>query len=140
MPTEYAHEPGFEAAVRLHGDHWDGDHTFPLSVSIQGLWLRSADLMRLRNHLVRWTELTLEQLNAETLAADFRLARLPGQNVHVRFASPPDSACRLNPEVSIEYGAGNLRGEFHFITDQSCLTLFARELAVGMTRAYENAV
>jgi hypothetical protein len=34
----------------------------------------------------------------------------------------------MNPVVTIAFSVGALRGEFHFVTDQSCLTLFAQDL------------
>src|SRR5258706_10106659 len=125
--AEYAHDAGFESSIHLRGRHWDGDHTFPSSTSIVGLWLRAADLTALREHLTRWLCQPLESLIAEDLRADFQLARLPGQSVHVRFGPRPDTISDLNPVVSITFAAGALQGEFHFVTDQSCLTLFAQE-------------
>ena len=131
-PAEYAHDPGFESSIHLRGRHWDGDHTFPFSTSVEGLWLRTADLTALREHVTRWLRQPLECLIAKDLNADFRLARLPGQSVRVCFGSRPDTVSELNPVVSISFSAGALQGEFHFVTDQSCLTLFAQELANEM--------
>ncbi len=138
-PAEYAHEPGFESSVHLRGRHWDGDHTFPFSTSIEGLWLRTADLTALREHVIRWLRQPLESLIAEDLNADFRLARLPGQSVRIRFGPRPDTLSDLNPVVSIIFSARALQGEFHFVTDQSCLKLFAQELADEMLASHETA-
>jgi hypothetical protein len=139
-PAEYAHDPGFECSIHLHGRHWDGDHSFPFSASIEGIWLRSADLAALRDHIAHWTSRSLEQLVAEDLSGNFELARLPGQSVHLRFGSRPDTISDLNPVVSITISAGAIRGEFHFITDQSCLSLFAQELSGELVGSHENSV
>ena len=139
-PAEYAHDAGYESSIHLSGRHWDGDHTFPFSTSVAGLWLRTADLTALRRHLTRWLGQPLECLKAGDLTAEFQLARLPGQNVHVRFGPRPDTISDLNPVVSIAFSAGQLRGKFHFVTDQSCLTLFAGELCSEIIGSHETAV
>jgi hypothetical protein len=139
-PAEYAHDAGFESSIHLRGRHWDGDHTFPFSTSIDGLWLRAAHLTALREHVTRWLRQPLEGLVAGDLSADFQLARLPGQSVHVRFGPRPDTISNLNPVVSITFSAGALQGEFHFVTDQSCLRLFAQELSDEIVGSHEAAV
>jgi hypothetical protein len=139
-PAKYAHDPGFECSICLRGEHWDGDHTYRLSSFIEGLWLRSADVTALRDHISHWTRQPLNCLVSEDLSRDFELARLPGQSVHVRFGPRPDTVSHLNPVVSISFSAGALHGEFHLITDQSCLALFAQELSAELVGSQENAV
>src|SRR5690348_6987171 len=77
--SEYGDERGFDSCVQLHGSHWNGDHTFPSSVSIEGLWLRTAELEALHEHISRWVEQPLDRLVADNLNAEFQLARMPGQ-------------------------------------------------------------
>ena len=138
-PAEYA-DAGYESCVNIRGRHWDGDHTYPFSTSIGGLWLRAADLTALRAHIFRWLQQPLDRLVAEDLDGDFELARLPGQSVHVRFGARPDAISQLNPVISLTFSAGALQGEFHFVTDQSCLTHFARELAHELVGSHEIPV
>ena len=138
-PAEYAHDPGFESSVHIRGHHWDGDHTFPFSTSIEGLWLRAADLTTLRDHISRWLRQPLDHLVAEDLTSDFQLARLPGQSVHFRFGPRTDTISDRNPVVSIVYSAGALHGEFHFVTDQSCLAIFVQELSAELVGSHETA-
>jgi hypothetical protein len=138
--SEYAHDPGFESSVNLHGLHWDGDHTFPFSASVEGIWLRTADLMELHNHISHWTGKPLDRLAVEDLESDFELARLPGQRVRISLGSRPDTVSDRNPVVSISFSSGAFRGEFHFVTDQSCLGLFTQELYVELARSRQNAV
>lgn len=135
-PSEYGHEPGFESSIQLRGEHSDGDHTFPFSTSIEGLWLRATDLGELRDHITRWIRQPLSLLNVDDLNGEFELARLPHQRVCVRFGPHPGKVSNWNPVVFIIYSAGELRGEFHFETDQSCLTLFAQELSAELSRGY----
>ena len=130
--SEYGDERGFDSCVRLHGSHWNGDHTFPFSVSLEGLWLCAGELTSLRDHISQWLSQPLDHLVAEDLSAEFQLARMPGQSVHLRFGPRTDTISDRKPVVSITYSAGALHGEFHFVTDQSCLAVFAEELsAVG---------
>jgi len=137
---DYASEAGFESAIQLRGQHWDGDHTHPLSGSIDGLWLRSADLKGIRDHISHWLDRPLNYLVAEELNREFELARLPGQTIRIRIGPRQDTTSHLNPVVSITFSAGGLRGEFHFVTDQSCLALFARELSAQLAESDEKAV
>lgn len=135
-PAEYAHDPGFESSINLFGCHWDGDHTFPFSTCIEGLWLRSADLFELHNHIARWSALPLDRLVASNLDAEFELARLPGQQVRICFGQRSDTIPESHhPVFSLNFSAGTFCGEFHFGTDQSCLGLFTRELSAELSRS-----
>src|SRR5947209_426941 len=86
-PAEYAHDAGFESSITLHGRHWDGDHTFPFFSSIEGLWLRAADIVALRDHIARWIRQPLECLIADDLSSEFQLALLPGQSIRIRLGA-----------------------------------------------------
>jgi hypothetical protein len=138
--AEYAHDRGFESSITLRGEHWDGDHTFPFSTSIEGLWLRAADIVALRDHIARWIRQPLERLIADDLSAEFQLARLPGQSIRVRFGRRDDIISERHPVFTVCFSAGALQGEFHFVTDQSCLALFAEELSTELASSHENAV
>ena len=134
-PSEYACEMGFESSISVRGEHWDGDHTFPFSTSIQGLWLQAEKLNKLREHVSLWTALYLDRLIVDDLDGEFELACLPGQRVCVRFGSRRETiADDSHPVVSVAYSAGALQGEFHFVTDQSCLSLFCQDLLTELAR------
>jgi hypothetical protein len=132
---EYATDAGFEACVSISGEHWDGDHTFPVATSAEGIWLRCADLLAMREHIVRWTGQSLEQLDPAKLTRVFELARLPGQRVSIRFGPRPDIVPSPNPTVSVTLSAGSLNVDYHFVTDQSCLRMFAEELLAETSRS-----
>jgi hypothetical protein len=124
----YAHEHGFESTIRWMGTHWDGDHTFPQSVSIGGLWLALSGLTAWCVHITQWTALPLEMLVPERLKGTFALGSLPGQVANLSFGSSTDTISGLNPVLSMSLSAGVLQCSFHFITDQSCLSSFAKEV------------
>jgi hypothetical protein len=140
LPAEYAHDPGFESSISFRGEHWDGDHTSPLSTLIEGLWLRTGDLVALLDHIAQWVSQPLDQLMANGLNGAFELARLPGQSVRVRFGSRDDTTSDLDPVITVSFSAGALQGEFYFTTDQSCLALFVEELSAELVRSQENVI
>jgi hypothetical protein len=131
-PLEYAHERGFESSLDLRGRHWDGTQTFPYSTTIEGIWLSCAEVMALRDHIARWTALSLDRLDVDDLSGTFKLARLPGQCADVCFGARSDTISGLNPVISITFSAGALHGVFHFVSDQSCLSLFVQELSAEL--------
>jgi hypothetical protein len=132
-PAEYAHDFGFLATISIQGRHWDGEQSFPISMSIDGLWLRAADLKELHAYISRWLHQPLERLIGDDLSS-FELANQPGQRVYIGFGPRSDTISGLNPVVTIAISAGKLCGEFHFATDQSCLTMFAQELSAQLEK------
>jgi hypothetical protein len=79
-------------------------------------------------------------LTVEGLIGHFQLARLPHQTVNVRFGARSDTIQSLNPVVSINFSAGTLHGQFHFVTDQSCLSIFAEELSTQLRGSHRSNV
>jgi hypothetical protein len=131
----YATEPGFQTSFHARGQHWDGDHYFPLEVSIQGLWRRPPQLRRLRDRLTDWLGLPLADLDPVKLDGVHILSGLPGQLLSVRFGKRDEIPSSLKPVVTVNFAAGAVSGEFHFETDQSCLGAFRSGLGdlVGPT-------
>lgn len=126
--SEYAHEAGFESTVTVKGRHWDGDHTFPSSLSIEGMWLRTKELKELEAHISRWTNRSLSDLRIEELNREFELACLPEQSLRIALGDRSDTISDSHPVVTISLTAGPMKGEYHFLTDQSCLSIFSDEL------------
>lgn len=120
----------WESSLRIEGRLWDGDHDFPFSVSIDGFGVCIASLTALHTHIGRWVNLPLEELIAEVLDGEFSLAGLSSQRLDLRFGARQDTISSRKPVLSIQYFAGALCGEFHFVTDPSCLAQFAQALSV----------
>jgi hypothetical protein len=127
-----AHDAGFEASIAIRVQHWDGDHARPTSLSVEGLWIRSGDLFGLLDHVRAWTDRTLDQLDPKSLDGSFEMARLPGQRFSIAFGARSDTIALLNPVVSVSLAASAFSCEFHFVTDQSCLTIFSSELGESL--------
>ncbi len=133
--STYATEPGYEAFVQIRGRHWDGDHTHDIDVAIAGMWLRAEDLRELRNGIARWLARPLSELKAELLQGEFQLARLFNQSVRIRFGSRPDVIEGHHVVVTVTFAAGPFSGEYHFLSDQSCLQSFSHELTSALDGA-----
>jgi hypothetical protein len=71
----------------------------------------------------------MERLDPADLDRAFDLARLPAQTLVIRFGPREDVIVGRYPIITVNFAAGGLAGEFHFVTDQSCLDLFARDLS-----------
>ena len=128
-PAEYAHELVYESTIRIKGEHYDGDHSFPLSTEVDGVWLSGTELVSLRDHMVKWVKQPLDQLIVENLTAEFQLASLQFQSFTIRFGARDNVISEQNPVVSISFLFGKLSGEYYFVTDQTCLTSFSNELS-----------
>ena len=127
--SEYAHEVGFESNVELSSSHWDGDHTFPLCLKVDGFWLSRSDLMAVQTLLASWISQPLPKLATSVLVAEFELARLPSQSLMLIFGPRKDTIDERKPVFTVKLKAGAFQVESHFVTDQSCLALFSDELS-----------
>ena len=74
----------------------------------------------------------LKQLAVAELLGELELARVPGQRLLLRFGPRDDTVSTRNPVVTVKVSAGSVQAECHFVTDQSCLTLFAQDLSHAM--------
>ena len=77
-PAKYAEEPGFDATLQIRVEHWDGDHSHPISMQVEGFWLKAGELLVLRQAILEYIDLPLAQLAGARLTGEFELARLPG--------------------------------------------------------------
>ena len=133
--STYATDLGFEGSVCLRGRHWDGDHTHGIELAIAGMWLRADDLREMRDVIARWLARPLHELKSEFLRCEFELARLPGQSVCIRFGPRPDVIEGRHLVVTVAFAAGPLSGEYHFVSDPSCLQIFSQELKAALEDA-----
>jgi hypothetical protein len=129
-PTQYAHEAGFESIIRFRDESWDGDHSFPIETTIEGVCLRARELHSMMDHIANWTSRPLDQLIIDDLNGDFDLTLRSGQRVGISFGPRSDTISDRKPVVSIKLGVWHLHAEFHFVTDQSCLAIFARQIFI----------
>ena len=119
-----------EVHLRIASTHYDGDHDQPSVVSIEGLWLRLGSIQSLAAAIQRWVDQPLEALAGSAFSGHFPLARLEHQSLDLRFGPRADTISGSNPVVTASFSAGPLRGDIHFVTDQSCLRNFAADLGV----------
>lgn len=118
--------------MRFRGRNWDGDHDHDISVRVEGLWVRRADVASLRDHIDAWVRRPMTGLDPRLLDARFRLCRQAGQTLDLLFGARADVISDELPLLTVSFEAGRLAGGFHLVVDQSCLDIFARELSAWL--------
>lgn len=131
-------EAGVEAVLRLDGQHFDGDHERELRLVVEGFCLRAKALSVLHREVREWLSLPLGQLAVSPLRGTHVLCLNPHQRLDLVFGERHDTIAERHPVVTIAYRAGKLEGEYHFVTDQSCLRLFAESLGRPLSEASLN--
>jgi hypothetical protein len=119
-----------EAVLQLEGEHFDGDHDHDLRVMIEGLALAERSLASLSSALDTWLSLPLEQLHSGKLRSKHSLSLGARQRLDLTFGEREDTISGRQPVVTVDFAAGRLLGEHHFVTDQSCIRLFNEQLAL----------
>lgn len=114
-----------EFELRINGQHWDGDHEHAVRLTSESILLSCGRLRLLVDNIHIWLELdsSLAFAGEYPLAVDTANAELT-----LIFADRSDTISSDDkPVVTATYRIGRLVGEFSFVTDQSCLKLFADE-------------
>jgi hypothetical protein len=128
-------EPGLETSLLVVTRHWDGDHDNEIRLVIPGLCLGIEALRTLHDRLAAWLSRPLAELVTAKLTTDAPLALPPGQRLDVAFGPRADTLDGMNQTVTLLFGTTRLKGDVHFVTDQSCVRLFANGLA-GALQAF----
>jgi hypothetical protein len=123
--TDYAQEPSFLASVYLCGQH----QVYEFATFVRHIRLRFSEATALWEHLVCWNN-QIENLSVKDLSREFELGHMPGESVHICFGPSHDPYSERHPLVSISVSAGALHGEYHFVTDQSCFSLFVQDFSL----------
>jgi hypothetical protein len=105
-----------------------------LSADVQGVCLSVLALKELHDRLHDWVSLPLNEMGETPLQGSFPLALAPSQTLTILFGERKDTASTTNPTVAITLHVGNLRSEYHYITDQSCVRLFADALQTALRK------
>lgn len=117
-----------DCAVKLYARIWDGDHEQSASLSVENIVLSAARLCELRNRIETW--LASKQVGAVSFSGEYPLAADGYSRLNLIFGTREYIiASSDKPVVTIGFNIGRINGEFYFVTDQSCLTLFAGDVA-----------
>lgn len=120
----------WESSIGIEGHLCDGNHDlFPLRMSMEGIGLCIDAIASLQARIADWVNAPLDALLAEKLDGEFELAALNGQRLTLCFGAQQDTVLTRKPTVTLRFSGGALSGEFHFITDPSCLALFSHALS-----------
>jgi len=108
------------------------DH--PVLVGAKRLGLGQRELEDVERQLRTWADLPLSELSKAPLKARFSAGAVFDNSVLLTFAPRPDVISSHNQVASFTLAVGKLRGEFVFVTDQSCIRL----LCDGIRTALET--
>ncbi len=126
-------DEGFHGTVSISAQEWDGeDHDLPINLKLDGFRLSRSRVVEMVSQLSTWCKMPLEEMKASPLLARFELCRLPGQSVLLEFGPRSDTIDERKPVLSFAAKMGRVSMETHFVTDQSCLAMFADEAAHAM--------
>ncbi len=118
-----------EASIRIEGEFWEGGHDQRLSLTVEGFFLKKSALNILRQRLKEWVELPLEAMTATPLRGQHKLAYDHRQAFDLFFGPRNDVIATRHQVISIDLCAGRLQAQYYFVTDQSCLRMFADDLS-----------
>jgi len=122
-----------EFELSINGQHWDGDHEHSIRLTSESILLSCDRLRELVTRLHDW----LNAIDGGRLPFTGEFA-LTDDAAHVElvlvFADRPDTISSDDkPVVTAHFRIGRLIGESSFVTDQSCLSLFADEIGRTLT-------
>ncbi|MBD9477782.1 hypothetical protein [Pseudoxanthomonas sp. PXM02] len=123
----------WDCTLVLVDEHWSGGGARPFTASVGGFVLTAEALDALHRHVVAWLDSPLAALVSSRLDASFELAEA-GQSFCLRFG-PVERviADAGKPVGSLGFSIGTLSGSAHFVTDPSCLALFADTLGQALS-------
>ena len=124
--------PGkIDCSVTINARIWDGDHDQSTSLMVDHLVLSASRLCELRKQIEAW----LDSKNVGTVAfsGEYSLAAQGSSRLDLNFGTRMDViASGDKPVVTVIFKTGRINGEFCFVTDQSCLKLFAEDVVRAM--------
>ena len=129
----------WECTLVFVGEDWNNARGHPFTTTVEGFLLTTAALAALHRHLLSWLDGPLEALVSSRLDAVFELS-VPGQTLCVRFGPVENVIVDVGKfGVSIRFSLRALAGNFHLVTDPSCVALFAEGLGhVLKTRSNQD--
>lgn len=96
------------------------------SIAADGLVLSASRMEQLVDDLTKW--LDSPEAGIQSFSGAYPLARDGYSKLDLTFHDRADTISSDDkPVVTVLFALGRIRGEFSFVTDQSCLGLFARE-------------
>lgn len=116
-----------DCALRINARIWDGDHEQSATFSLENLVLSAARLRELKDRIETW--LGSPNVGSVAFSGKYSLAADSYSTLDLIFCPRNDViASDDKPVVTIAFHVGRVRGEFCFVTDQSCLRIFADDV------------
>jgi hypothetical protein len=123
----------FQSSLEISQDHWDGDHEHRLNLKVDGLWLSQAGLWEMHQQLSTWVRKPIRELANSVLRSEFEVAAISSQRLRLVFGPREDTIDERKPVLTLEVQAGALGANIHFVTDQSCISIFLDELSTALS-------
>lgn len=122
-----------EFELNINGQHWDGDHEHAIRITAESIFLSCDRLRELVNRIHGW--LNSDDCGRLPFIGEFPLTNeTANAELNLIFAARSDTiSSEDKPVVTANYRIGRMTGEFSFVTDQSCLKLFADEVNRAFT-------
>ncbi|MCP4192559.1 MAG: hypothetical protein GY880_18335 [Planctomycetaceae bacterium] len=132
------HGTGFngigEYELTLSGQHWDGDHEHDIKMHVDSIILSHHKLDELESAIQAW--LQTDQVGVSAFAGTFDLTSHFNSSLRFVFAEREDIISGDDkPVLTVEYSFSRMSGAFCFVTDQSCLALFASGIRSHLLQA-----
>ena len=117
--------------MRINARIWDGDHEQSATFSADNLVLSTARLRELKDRIEAWLGST--QVGNVAFSGEYSLAADGYSRLDLIFGPRKDViASHDKPVVTVGFNVGRVSGEFFFVTDQSCLRLFADDVVLAI--------
>ena len=126
-------DPGVDCEVVVCGSSWGDGSPRPIRADLGALHLSLVQFGALIGNLGDWLALPLADLATQPLRSVCPLAFSPPATFEIRFGSRQDTIDDGKPVVTIAWQIDSFGGEFHYVTDPSCLDEFAAGLIAMLT-------
>jgi hypothetical protein len=137
-PYQVNGDSGFHSSISIDSPHWDGDdYVHPIHLKFEDFWISRERLIQMSERLLEWCGLPLNEMAATPLAARFELCRGAYPHITLGFGPREDTIDSRKPVLSVDIKIATIRVETHFVTDQSCLTIFANEVMQALETRQE---
>ena len=117
-----------EFELRVEANHWDGDHENSVKLLSESIGLSHEQLETVANKVKNWVH--TGQAAGQPFSGEFELAD-DNANASLQLVFGDDEdiiSADDKPVVTVTFVASRFSVQFKFVTDQSCLGIFAQQV------------
>ena len=125
----------FELAIYTH--HWDDEHENGVRLTSESVLVATESLLNVASRIA--TVFENNSAPESTIVGEFPLAAKSSfAQLTLVFGPRPDVLDGNKPVVTIHYKLGRCVGQVFFVTDQSCLRQFSKQIRLELSRWLDN--